>query len=142
MSEVKKNDTVKVHYTGKLKDGKVFDTSEGKDPLEFVVGEGRLIKDFEEAVIGLKQDESKTITIEAANAYGPKRKDLVFKVENDKLPKDITPAVGMKLVSEDPDGRKNVVTITEIADDHILIDTNHPLAGEDLTFEIKVVEIV
>lgn len=141
MSKVKKGDTVKVHYTGKLEDGTVFDSSEGREPLEFKVGDGRLIKGFDEGVVGMEENETKTINIKAEKAYGTVREDLVIDVPKAQLPEDIKPKVGMELVSQQPDGQKIVVVVKEVKPDSIVIDANHKLAGEDLTFDVKLVEI-
>ncbi|MFC2001076.1 FKBP-type peptidyl-prolyl cis-trans isomerase [Chloroflexota bacterium] len=129
-------DTVKVHYTGKLQDGSVFDTSVGSEPMEFTLGEGRLIPGFEQAVTGMQVGESKTVTIPVDEAYGQRRDELIFEVERDELPADIEPEVGMQLPTS-----QGVVTITEVSETMTKIDANHPLAGQDLTFDIELVEI-
>ena len=141
MSEAKKDNIVKVHYIGKLDNGQVFDTSKEREPLEFKIGEGRLIPGFENGVVGMKLDEMKTIKIPSAEAYGDKKSELMVEVSKKQLPEDLTPEVGMELVSRGQDGREQIVKIAEINPDTIVIDANHPLAGEDLTFEIKLVEI-
>jgi len=141
MSEVKTNDTVKVHYTGKLNNGDVFDSSLQREPLEFKVGAGSMIPGFENAVMGMKNDESKTVKIPSGEAYGALNKDLIFEVNNDRLPKELKPELGMELISKMEDGREMRLRIHEIHDDHVVLNANHPLAGEDLTFEIKVVEV-
>ncbi len=142
MSKVKDGDTVKVHYTGKLQDGSVFDSSEGKEPLEFTLGEGQLIPGFEKAVEGLNQGDSTEVTIPKDEAYGEPREDLVINVPKDNLPDDVTPEVGMQLQVNQPDGQSIPVRITEIGDEELTLDANHPLAGQELTFEIEVVEKV
>lgn len=141
MSKVKKDDKVKVHYTGKLDSGQVFDTSESREPLEFVVGEGKLIPGFEDAVLGMEIDETKTATIPVDEAYGQRRDDLLQEVPKSMLPPDLEPKVGMQLVTKQQDGQQMVVHVAEVMDESIVIDANHPLAGENLTFEIKLVEI-
>ncbi len=141
MTQVKKGDKVKVHYTGKLQDGTVFDSSEGREPLEFEVGGGRLIRGFDEGVVGMKVDEEKTINIKAAEAYGDLRDDLIIEVPKAQLPQDIKPEVGMELVSQQPDGQQIIVTVKEVKPEAIVIDANHKLAGKDLTFDVKLVEI-
>ena len=141
MEEVKANDTVKVHYTGSLSDGTIFDSSENREPFEFKVGAGQVIKGFEEAVIGLKKDESIKVTIPADEAYGPFMEERLQKVSKEQLPADIKPEIGMELASKYPDGQEIIVRVRSIEEDHIVIDANHPLAGLDLTFTIKVVEI-
>lgn len=141
MSKVKEGDTVKVHYTGTLQDGSVFDSSEDKEPLEFTLGEGQLIPGFEKAVEGMDEGDSTKVTIEKDDAYGEPREDLVITVPKDNLPEDVKPEVGMQLQVNQPDGNAIPVRISEIKEDEITLDANHPLAGEDLTFEIEVVEI-
>ncbi|MFO8130124.1 MAG: peptidylprolyl isomerase [Bacteroidales bacterium] len=141
MTQIKKDDTVKVHYTGKFQNGDVFDTSKEREPLEFKVGEGKLIPGFEKAVVGMNEKEKKVIEISSEDAYGPRHEELVQKVNKSNLPEDIEPELGMELVSKHPDGQQMVVRVVEVADDSIMIDANHPLAGEDLTFEIEVVEV-
>ncbi len=141
MSQVKENDTVKVHYTGKLKDGQVFDTSEGKDPIEFTLGKGQLIPGFEKGLLDMKVNEKKTVTIPKEEAYGEPREDLVQEVEKSQLPDEIKPEVGMGLVSRTPDGREMNLVVAEVKDETIVVDGNHPLAGKDLVFDLEVVEI-
>ena len=141
MSQVKQNDTVKVHYTGKLADGQVFDTSEGKDPIEFTLGEGQLIPGFENGLLNMKLNEKKTINIPVEEAYGQPREDLVQEVEKSQLPPEIEPEVGMGLVSKTPDGREMNLLVAEVKENSIIVDGNHPLAGKDLIFDLEVVEI-
>lgn len=141
-AQAKDGDTVKVHYTGTLGDGTVFDTSLGREPLEFTLGEGMLISGFEQAVLGMKVGESKTVTIPAAEAYGPHQDDLLLTVARSQLGADLEPEVGMQLQMPQPDGGIAIVPITEVTETTITVDTNHPMAGKDLTFEIKLVEIV
>lgn len=141
MAKVKDQDNVKVHYTGKLKDGQVFDTSQGREPLEFKVGEGNMIPGFEKGVMDMELNEEKTIEIPFAEAYGPVNQDLIQKVEKDKLPPDLNPAVGMKLMSTTESGHQIPIKVTEVGDDYIMIDANHELAGKDLVFDVKVVKI-
>ncbi|MFC1592939.1 FKBP-type peptidyl-prolyl cis-trans isomerase [Candidatus Omnitrophota bacterium] len=132
----KSGDTVKVHYTGRLNDNTVFDTSVGSEPMEFTLGDGRLIPGFEQAVTGMQVGESKTVTIRVDEAYGQRRDDLIFEVERDKLTADIEPEVGMQLPTS-----QGTVTIIEVSEKTIRIDANHPLAGQDLTFDIELIEI-
>ena len=141
MEQVKSNNTVKVHYKGTLTDGSVFDSSENRDPLEFTVGAGNMIPGFEAAVMEMKIKETKTVTIPSGEAYGPVNSELYNEIEKKHLPQELKPEVGMQLVSKQPDGREMVVKIAEIKDSTVVIDANHPLAGEDLTFEITIVEI-
>ncbi|MBA7633419.1 Trigger factor [subsurface metagenome] len=132
----KTGDSVRVHYTGKMADGTVFDTSVASEPLEFTLGQGKVITGFEEAVIGMHVGESKTVTISVDEAYGPRRDDLIFEVGRDELPADINPEVDMQLPTS-----HGTVTIIEVSEKTIKIDANHPLAGQDLTFDIELVEI-
>ena len=132
-------DTVKVHYTGTLIDGTVFDTSVGREPLEFTIGQGQLLSDFEQTVIGMKVGESKTVNIPAAQAYGLHRDDLVFIMERSQLPDNIE--AGQQLQMMQPDGTVFVVTVINVSETIATVDANHHLAGEDLTFEIELVEI-
>jgi len=140
-AQAKTGDTVKVHYTGKLVDGTVFDTSVGGEPLEFTLGQGKVIAGFEQAIIGMKVGESKTITILADQAYGPRRDDMIFEVGRDELPASIDPEVGMQLQMNQGDGGISIVTVTDVSETTVKIDANHPLAGQDLTFDIELVEI-
>ncbi|MFN3342496.1 MAG: peptidylprolyl isomerase [Flavobacteriales bacterium] len=142
MAKAKENDIVRVHYTGRLSDGVVFDSSEGNEPLEFVIGSGMLIPGFEESVIGMALNESKTINIPADEAYGPVMDEMIQKVPREHLPEDMQPEVGMELVSETPDGHQLIVVVREVGLEHITIDANHPLAGKDLSFDIRLVEIL
>ena len=141
--QAKAGDTVQVQYTGKLSDGTVFDTSVGKDPLEFKLGSGQIIAGFDKAVTGMHVGDKKTVTIPAADAYGARRPDLVVEVPMSQLPGDIKPQVGMQLESTQKDGSTLVVTITRVTDNtSVTIDANHPLAGQDLTFEIELLKIL
>ena len=141
MSQVKENDTVRVHYTGKLSNGQVFDSSEGREPLEATLGQGMLIPGFEKAIIDMKVNDKKTVTIPMEEAYGDVREELFHKVDNSQLPEDIKPEVGMGLASRGADGSEHQFRIAEVNEDHIIVDGNHPLAGQDLTFELELVEI-
>lgn len=129
---------VKVHYTGTLDDGTVFDSSEGKDPLEFTVGEGKVIKGFDDAVKEMNVGEEKEIHIPSAEAYGEQRAELIKKVPRDQLPKEQEPQVGMVLGVGMPNGQQIPARITEVADTEVTIDLNHPLAGKNLNFKLKV----
>ena len=142
MPEAKKGDTVKVHYTGKLGDGTVFDTSADREPLEFTVGAGAVIPGFELAVIGLQPGESRETTIDADNAYGQRNGDLVTEVKREQLPQDLQVSVGQQLQVGMANGQKAIVLVTDVSDASITIDANHPLAGQDLTFSIELVEIL
>ena len=139
---VKSGDTVRVHYTGRLQDGTVFDTSIGSQPLKCTLGQGQLIPGFEQAVIGMQIKESKTVTIPVDQAYGPRNDDLIQEISRDQLPDDKEPTVGMQLQMNQGDGGIFIVTITEVSETTIKIDANHPLAGQDLIFDIELIEIV
>ena len=141
MSKVKDGDTVKVHYTGTLEDGAVFDTSEEREPLEFTLGQGQLIPGFEKAVIGMNEGDKTTVDIPSEEAYGEAREDLVITVPKDQLPEDVEPQVGMQLQVNQPEGQPIPVRITEVGDSELTLDANHPLAGQDLTFKIELVEV-
>jgi len=141
MKEVKEGDTVKVHYTGKLQDGTVFDNSRNREPLQFKVGAGQMIKGFERAVIGMKEGEQKEEEISSINAYGDRRQDLVVEVAKERFPDDIEPEVGKKLSIKNEKGVTVPVIITEDKGEQVVLDANHPLAGQDLIFDIEIVEI-
>ncbi len=137
----KDGNTVKVHYTGTLGDGTVFDTSVEREPLEFTLGEGKVIPGFEEAVKGMKVGQPKTVTIPVDDAYGPRRDDLILVIERTQLPENLNPEVGQRLQMQQANGQRSVVIVTDVSEKTITVDTNHPLAGEDLTFELKLVEV-
>jgi peptidylprolyl isomerase len=137
----KVGDTVKVHYTGTLADGSVFDSSIGREPLQFTLGDGQMIPGFEQAVIGMALGEIKTVTIPADQAYGPYYEELVFVVSRDQLPPGMAPEVGQKLQMQSETGQIMVVTVKEVSETTVTLDANRELAGKDLTFEIQLVEI-
>lgn len=139
--EAKKGDTVKVHYTGKLDDGTVFDSSEGREPLEFTLGEQQVIPGFEEAVEGMKVGDSKTTTIPSDQAYGPYNDEMVLQVDRSRLPAGAAPQVGDEMQVRTPDGTVIPVVIVDVAENAVTIDANHPLAGQNLTFDLDLVEI-
>lgn len=141
MKKAGNGDKIKVHYTGKLDDGSVFDSSRGCEPLEFVIGEGQLIKDFENAVKGMAVGESATIHIAAADAYGVYNDALLIEVPRERIPAEIEPSIGLALCMERNDGSILNVVIKEITDQNVTLDANHLLAGKDLTFDIEMVEI-
>ena len=138
---VKKGDKVKVEYTGKLADGNVFDTSDGKGPLSFEVGAKQVIPGFDVQVEGMKNGEEKTFTLSVENGYGPQRDELKQEIPRDKLPKDPEPKEGMMLMMTAPDGKQIPAKIAEVKEDKVIIDINHPLAGKELTFTVKVVGV-
>ncbi|HEY92170.1 MAG TPA: peptidylprolyl isomerase [Dehalococcoidia bacterium] len=134
-------DSVSVHYTGKLEDGTVFDSSLEREPLEFTLGEGTLIPGFEEAVRGMHVGQSKTVTIPPEEAYGPYLDEMVLVIEREQLPPELNPAVGQQLQMQQQDGRVIVVLVTDISETTITVDANHSLAGKDLIFDIELLEI-
>jgi FKBP-type peptidyl-prolyl cis-trans isomerase 2 len=142
MSKVKVSAKVKVHYTGKLLDGQIFDSSLEREPLEFEVGQGQMIKGFEAAVLGMEKGDKKEVTLAPEEAYGEHRPEMTQEVKKTDLPEDLKPEVGMTLMSSTPDGQQFKVNVAEVREDSILIDANHPLAGKSLVFDIEVVEIV
>ncbi len=141
MTQAKDGSKVKVNYTGKLDDGTIFDTSEGKAPLEFTLGSKQVIPGFEAGVTGMKVGEKKTINIPADQAYGPHQKEMVIKAERKQLPPDLKPEVGQQLQMNHQNGQTFVVKVTAIDDTAITLDGNHPLAGKNLTFDIELLEI-
>ncbi|MBT0607911.1 FKBP-type peptidyl-prolyl cis-trans isomerase [Aequorivita echinoideorum] len=141
MNQVQGNETVKLHYTGKLNDGQVFDSSLKREPLEVKLGEGRLIPGFEKGLVNMKVNDKKTITIPKEEAYGEVQKELFQKIPNENLPQEIKPEVGMGLVSKNPDGSERQLRVSDVKDTFIIVDANHPLAGQDLTFELELLEI-
>ena len=141
MTAAKTGDSVKIHYTGTLEDGTTFDSSVGREPLEFTLGSGQVIVGFEEAVTGMKTGEKKNVTITADKAYGQRNEEMVITAPRDQVPKDINPEVGQKLQMAGPDNQPIVVQITEVTDEHILLDANPPLAGKDLIFDIELMSI-
>jgi peptidylprolyl isomerase len=141
MSKAKSGDTVRVHYTGKLEDGTQFDSSAGKDPLEFSIGAGEVLPAFDSAVEGMAIGDSKSVNIEAAEAYGRRHEQLIQDVPREHLPDDMQPAVGMQLQAQGQDGQPIKLVVTEVKKETITVDGNHPLAGKDLDFDIKLVDI-
>ncbi len=146
MVQAKQGDTVKIHYTGKLEDGNVFDTSADSEPLQFTIGENQVIPGFEKGITGMKINESKTITIPIDEAYGPHRKEMVFNIPVAQFPSDIEPKIGLQLQLSQADdqetGRTAMAIVTQISESSVTIDANHPLAGETLIFDIQLIEIV
>ena len=140
MTATKKGDNVKVHYTGKLADGTVFDSSKGGEPLAFALGSGQVIQGFEEGVVGMQVGESKVLNIPVDKAYGQRNDDLVIQAPLEQVPPDLKPELGMRLEMGGANGEILRVVVTEITDTHITLDANPPLAGKDLTFEVELVE--
>ncbi len=141
MSTVNKGDKIRVHYTGRLRDGTVFDSSEGNDPLEFEVGAGHVIEGFDDGVLGLSPGDKKQVEIPADKAYGERSDELEFKVPRDQLPDELEIEVGIPLQVQQPDGTEFMVMIAKVEGDQITLDANHELAGQDLIFDIELVSI-
>jgi peptidylprolyl isomerase len=141
MQQVKKGDTIKVHYHGKLTNGTTFDSSEGREPLSFEVGGGMVIPGFDEGVTGMAIGEKKTIHIPFDQAYGPKQEEMIMEFPRDRFPADMVPEVGMQLNMSNGSGQQFPVTIAEVKDEVVILDANHPLAGEDLIFDLELVAI-
>ena len=141
MDKAKQGDCVKVHYRGSLDGGQVFDSSQDREPLEFTIGEGRVIAGFEDAIIGMTAGEEKTVRIPCAEAYGPRQEDMVAVFNSGQFPEDLAPAVGQILQLKRDDGMLIQVMVTDVTGDQVTLDANHPLAGKDLIFDLKLVEI-
>lgn len=142
MAQVKKGDKVKVHYHGKLTTGETFDSSQGREPLEFEVGSGMVIKGFDDGVTGMQPGDKKTITIPVEEAYGPANEDMIIDMPKTQFPQDMQIEVGMPLAMADQQGNQFQVVVKEIKEDAVTLDANHPLAGKDLVFDLELVEIV
>ena len=142
MQAVKKGDTVKVHYHGKLTSGETFDSSDGRDPLEFEVGSGMVIKGFDDGVTGMAVGDKKTINIPYDEAYGPLNPDMLIEMPKERFPADMELEPGTPLLMSDGQGQQFQVTIKEIKENTVMLDANHPLAGKDLVFDLELVEIV
>jgi peptidylprolyl isomerase len=142
MTQAKQGDTINVHYTGKLPDGTIFDTSRSRHPLQFTIGKGQVIAGFEQAVIGMKTGESRTTTIPVDLAYGPRRDEMVVTVDRSQLPAGLDPLVGQRLELTQTDDQTILVTVTAVTDANMTLDANHPLAGKELIFDIELLTIV
>jgi peptidylprolyl isomerase len=142
MQKVKSGDKVKVHYHGKLTSGETFDSSAGREPLEFEVGGGMVIKGFDEGVTGMSVGEKKTINIPYNDAYGPRNAEMVIDMPKDRFPKDMQLEVGMPLMMSDGSGQNFEVVVIRLKENSVVLDANHPLAGQDLVFDIELVEII
>lgn len=140
MTEAKRGDNVKVHYTGRLEDGTVFDSSEGREPLEFAVGSGQVIQGFDEAVVGMSIGDSKEVHIPVEKAYGERKDEMVIQAPIEQVPPDLNPQIGMRLEMGGVNGEILRVVVVEITETHITLDANPPLAGKDLNFSIELVE--
>lgn len=142
MAQVKNGDKVKVHYHGKLSNGETFDSSEGREPLEFEVGSGMVIKGFDEGVTGMNVGDKKTLNIPFDEAYGPRQPDMIVEFPKEKFPEDMELELGMQLMMNNGAGQQFPVVVTQIKEEIVVLDANHPLAGQDLVFDIELVEIV
>lgn len=141
MAAVKDGDTVKIHYTGKLSDGTVFDSTREREPMQFAVGSDEIIPGVEKAVVGMKPGESKTIKLAAGDAFGPRQDKMVFELEKEKMPDGLTLEIGRQLQYTPENGPKRVLTIIKVSEKNVTLDGNHPLAGKDLTFDLELLEI-
>ena len=141
MSQAKPGDTVKIHYTGTLDDGTQFDSSSGRDPLQFTVGSGQVIPGFDKAVEGMAVGDSKSVNIPPEDAYGPRHDQMIQDVPKTALPDDLEPVEGMALQAQGQDGQVINLTVTAVSDESITVDGNHPLAGQVLNFDIELVDI-
>jgi len=142
MQQVQHGDKVRVHYNGKLRNGETFDSSQGRDPLEFTVGTGQVIKGFDEGVKGMQVGDKKTVEIPVGDAYGEKSQDMIIEFPKNQFPEDMNPEVGQQLMMSNGSGQSFPVTIMEVQEENVILDANHPLAGQDLIFDIELVEIV
>ena len=141
MSQASSGDVVRIHYTGTLEDGSQFDSSKGRDPLEFKLGSGQVIPGFDQAVAGMAVGETKTVTIAPEDAYGPRNEQAVQEVPKSALPDDLEPVEGMMLQAQNQNQQPVQLTVVSVQDESITVDANHPLAGKALNFEISLVEI-
>lgn len=141
MTQAKMGDTVKVHYTGTLKNGDQFDSSAGREPLSFTLGQGQVIPGFENAIVGMRIGDSKTVTIPAEEAYGPHHAEAIKTFPRSAIPEHIELEVGLQLQASGPDGQMVLLTVIEVNDEIVQLDANHPLAGKDLTFALELVAV-
>lgn len=141
MTQAKPGDSVSIHYTGRLEDGTVFDSSRDRDPLEFAIGNGEVIPGFEAAVVGMAPGDAKTEVIAAESAYGPHQPEMVMVVERHHIPAEIPLDVGQQLQLQGPEGQMVPVMVTDLSEADVTLDANHPLAGETLIFDIELVAI-
>ncbi len=141
MKEAQVGDMVSVHYTGKLTSGEVFDSSKDRDPLEFTLGNQEMLAGFEEGVIGMKPGESKSVTLQPEQAFGDRREDLLLELPKKEFPQNITPSVGLQLKLSNASGANMTVVVTEVGEESVTLDGNHPLAGQTLVFDIELLEV-
>ncbi len=142
MQQAKSGDVVKVHYTGKMANGEQFDSSAGREPLEFTVGAGQMIKGFDDAMPGMNVGEKKTINIAPEEAYGPRLEEAIIEFPKENIPAEMKLEPGMSLTLSNQEGQPVPVLVVEVKDDVIILDANHFLAGQELVFDIELVEIV
>ena len=142
MSIAKQGDTVKVHYVGTLNDGTQFDSSEGREPLEFSVGAGQVIKGFDESVTGMNIGDTKDVNIAPEEAYGPRMEELVISFPKERFPEGMELTPGAQIYLQDQQANPVPVTIVEVKEEEVLLDANHQLAGQELNFKITLVEII
>lgn len=142
MQQVQNGDKVKVHYHGKLRSGETFDSSEGREPLEFTVGGGQVIPGFDNGVMGMQVGDKRTLEIDVENAYGEKSQEMIIEFPKNQFPEDMNPEEGMQLMMNNGQGQQFPVTVTEVKEESVMLDANHPLAGQELIFDIELVEIV
>jgi len=142
MQQAQNGDKVRVHYHGTLRTGQTFDSSNGREPLEFTVGSGQVIRGFDEGVKGMQVGDKKRVEIHVEDAYGEKSEDMIIEFPKEQFPTDMNPEVGQQLMMSNGAGQSFPVIITEVKEESVLLDANHPLAGQDLIFDIELVEIV
>lgn len=142
MTQAKHGDTVRIHYTGRLTDGTQFDSSDGREPLEFQVGSGQIIKGLDDQVQGMSVGEKETVTIPADAAYGPHRPEGVQSVPRTQIPDGVDTSVGARLQATGGDGRTMTLTVVDTSEEAVTVDANHPLAGKDLVFDVELVEVL
>ncbi len=142
MQQAQNGDKVKVHYHGKLRSGETFDSSNGREPLEFTLGSGQVIKGFDDGVTGMKAGDKKTVEIAVGDAYGEKQQEMMIEFPKEQFPADMQPEVGAQVMMSDGSGQQFPVTIAEVKVGSVVLDANHPLAGQDLIFDLELVEIV
>lgn len=141
MQQAKEGDKVKVHYQGRLRNGETFDSSQGRDPLEFTVGAGQMIKGFDEGVKGMQVGDKKTVEIGADEAYGQRENGNMIEFPKEQFPPGMSPEPGMQLMLSNEQGQQFPVVVAEVKEDSVVLDANHPLAGQDLIFDIEMVDI-
>jgi FKBP-type peptidyl-prolyl cis-trans isomerase 2 len=141
MQQAQNGDKVKVHYHGKLRSGDTFDSSQGREPLEFTLGSGQVIKGFDDGVTGMKVGDKKTVEIPVADAYGEKNEEMLIEFPKNQFPPELNPEPGMQLMMNNGQGQQFPVNIVEVKEESVVLDANHPLAGQDLIFDLELVEI-